>query len=222
MHSIIIPVYNEERNIAKLLDYLVPLQAELVVVDGGSTDKTIAVVEQYPVKIIKSAKGRARQMNKGASQANGDILIFLHADCLPEEGFLETITRAIDNDYIGGCLTHTIDSDSLIYRWIEASGNIRARISKVFYGDQCIFVRKDIFERLGAYDEVELFEDVIFSRKLKKEGLVAIFDKKVLTSSRRWKKQGLAKVTLINWIIGIAFMFGVSTERLRTLYEDVR
>lgn len=223
MISIIIPVYNEEGRIKKTLSAL-PIRddIEVIVVNGGSQDRTLEFVKQFPVKVIECSKGRAFQMNMGAKAANGDIFLFLHADCLLESGSLETIVSSSGNGYIGGCLSQKIDSRKFIYRLIEASGNVRAKFFKIFYGDQGIFVRRDIFFKLGGFDKVDLFDDVIFSKKFKKMGRTCILDKRIYTSVRRWDRQGIIKATLINWLVTLGFIFGVSPEKLKKLYSDVR
>jgi len=224
MISIIIPVYNEEQTIKRLLEALSGEKdkPEIIIVDGGSTDKTLAIAQAYPVKIIHSGKGRSRQMNRGAQAASGDILLFLHADCLPEQGTPAAIKEFLNEGHIGGCLHHKIDSSGLIYRLIEVSGNLRAKWSKIFYGDQAIFVRREDFFKIGGFDEVDLFEDVLFSKKLKRSGKVGQLDKKATASARRWQNQGLVKATLINWLLTIGFLTGIPVNRLKKFYLDIR
>lgn len=223
MISVIIPVYNEEKTISSLLDVLcLCTELDIVVVDGQSTDNTRQIVRGYPVQLVESSKKRSIQMNDGADHAHGDVLIFLHADSIIEEKSLASITDAINKGFIGGCLSQRIDSDKVIYRAIESSGNFRAKLSKIFYGDQAIFVKRDVFFDVEGYPEVDLFEDVMFSRKLRKKGKVCVLGDHVLTSSRRWHKQGLIKTTAINWFIGFAFMIGVPPKFLRKIYKDIR
>jgi rSAM/selenodomain-associated transferase 2 len=223
MVSVIVPVYNEEATIGRLLSSLpVNDSTEVIVVDGGSTDATVGLAKQFSVKLIKTAKNRAIQMNTGASEAEGDVLLFLHADTILENDGLNAVQDCAGGGCVGGCFTQKIDSDKAIYRVIEASGNLRARRSRVFYGDQAIFVRKDVFHQIGGFDEVDLFEDVVFSRKLRAKGEVTVLPEKACCSPRRWERQGLVRATLINWLVTVGFMLGISPARLKRVYRDVR
>ena len=223
MLSIIIPVYNEETAIRKVLETL-PYgeDLEVLIADGGSSDRTVEFAKQYPIKLIQCVKNRAMQMNEGAKISRGNALLFLHADCLLENGSLKEIVYCINNGYIGGCLSQRIDSPRLIYRFIETSGNIRARLFKIFYGDQAIFVRRDIFLKIGGFDNVTLFEDALFSKELKKEGSLRVLDNNVFVSPRRWEKNGIMKTTFINWLLTLGFMLGMPLDILKRIYSDVR
>jgi rSAM/selenodomain-associated transferase 2 len=223
MISIIIPVYNEEKTIKLLLDSLsYNHKFEIIVVDGSSTDETLKIASAYSVKIIKSIKNRARQLNEGARLAKGDKFLFLHADCRLEQGSLEDIECALNNGFIGGCLSQKIESGKIIYRFIEGSGNIRARLSRVFYGDQGIFVRRDAFFKIGGFDDVELFDDLIFSKNLKQIGKTCQLKKRIYSSARRWERQGIVKATLINWLLSLGFLLGLPPDRLSRIYKDIR
>lgn len=223
MISIIIPVYNEEIAIKKVLETLTYAEdLEVIVVDGGSSDRTAEFANQYPVKVIECEKNRAVQMNEGAKQSRGEILLFLHADCLAENGSLKEIAQALNNGYIGGCLSQKIDSSRLIYRFIEKSGNMRARLFRIFYGDQAIFVHRDVFFKLGGFDAVPLFEDILFSRKMRKEGKAVILPKAVYASSRRWEKRGIIKTTFIYWLLTLGLHFNIPFSKLKSMYDEVR
>ncbi len=223
MISLIIPVYNEEKTITQVLGKL-PYNdtMEAIVVDGGSSDRTVELACDYPVQVIPCIKNRAIQMNTGVQAARGDILVFLHSDCVLEKGSFEEIRSCLDRGHVGGCLSQEINSRKVIYRFIEKSGNVRARLSGVFYGDQAIFVRRDVFLKVGGFDRAELFDDVMFSRKLKEAGRTCVLDKKVYTSARRWEKQGIIKATLINWLLTIGFLLKIPTHKLQKLYYDIR
>jgi rSAM/selenodomain-associated transferase 2 len=223
MISIIIPVYNEEAAIERTLSAL-PLNdgIEIIVIDGQSDDGTVDIVRKYPVKLITSSRGRALQMNAGASVAQGDILLFLHADCyLEREGF-EAIKESIAKGYVGGCLNHKIDSSRFIFRIIELSGNIRAKLFKIFYGDQGIYVRKDIFEKVHGFPPFLIFEDVVFTRKMRRMGEVQVLKTKIYALPRRWEKYGIIKTTLLNWFLSVGFMLGIPAEKLGRLYKNIR
>jgi len=223
MISIIIPVYNEEKTIGRTLGSLKGFNdIEIIVVDGNSSDKTPEIVTSFPVSLIYMRKNRALQINKGVANARGSILLFLHADCVLEAGFVESIHESIREGYIGGCLHQRIDSENIIYRLIEASGNLRAKLFRIFYGDQAIFIRRDIFLKIGGFDNIALFDDVVFTKKLRDCGKVKILPKKVYVSSRRWQRQGIIKTTFINWLISVGFSLNVPPGFLKKLYADIR
>ncbi|TAN60726.1 glycosyltransferase [bacterium] len=223
MISIIMPVYNEEAAIGEALSGLLRNNnIEVIVADGNSSDRTVELAKRYPVKIIFSKKGRAQQMNAGAKAAAGRYLIFLHADCFLESGAIEAIKGAFNDGYAGGCLSCRINSPKIMYRLIEASGNIRARISKIFYGDQAIFARRDIFFKIGGFDDVALFEDILFSQKMKKEGRAAVLSKAVYASARRWERGGIIKTTFIYWLLTLGFYLRFPLVKLKRIYDEVR
>jgi rSAM/selenodomain-associated transferase 2 len=221
--SIIIPIYNEEKILTKNSPYLTRLSrhSELIFVDGGSTDKTIQIANGCG-KVLHSERGRAVQMNHGAKNACGDILIFLHADNTISEEALITIEEAIKNGFIGGCLTQRIDCKRPIYRFIEGEGNIRARITKIFYGDQGIFVKKDIFLKRNGFPEAPIMEDVLFSKNLRKLGRTTVLSDKILVSPRRWEKKGIVKTIFLHNSIMILFWLGFPLEKIKRMYGDLR
>jgi len=224
MVSIILPVYNEEKKLIEHTKWLKDCfrQAELIFVDGGSIDRSIEIARQYG-RVLQSGKGRAIQMNFGAKQAKNDILLFLHADNIVSPESLENIEKEIQQDGVmGGCLTQRIDKKGLIFRLIEMQGNIRARMTRVFYGDQGIFVRKDIFFHLGGFPDVSIFEDVLFSRKLRREGKTVVLLDKIMASPRRWEKRGIIKTMIMFSTLLAMFKMGFPLERIKALYEDLR
>ncbi|MBU0468274.1 MAG: TIGR04283 family arsenosugar biosynthesis glycosyltransferase [Candidatus Omnitrophica bacterium] len=223
MISVIIPVLNEEDTIEKTLSELdKETDVEVIVVDGGSTDRTCEIVRKFNCRLIESQANRAVQMNIGAKAAKGDNLIFLHSDCILENGSIKAVEKCLSNGFLGGCLTHKILSPNLIFRFIEVSGNIRAALLRIFYGDQAIFVRRTSFFSLGMFEQVDILEDVKFSKALKKIGKTCILKNKVFVSARRWKKLGVIKTTFINWIVSVGFAMGVPLNKLKALYKNVR
>ncbi len=222
MISIIIPFYNEERMLTKVSPSLQKLScvAELIFVDGQSTDQGAQIASQFG-KIFQSKKNRASQMNYGASQARGDILLFLHADNFISPLTLDKITQKIGVEgYAGGCLTQRLDDNAFIYRLIESQGNLRARLTKEFYGDQGIFVKKAAFLALGGFPEVPIMEDVLFSRSLRKYGKTVVLPEKILVSARRWKEQGILKTALLFSLINVLFWLRVPLPEIKQLYSE--
>ncbi|PIQ89141.1 MAG: family 2 glycosyl transferase [Candidatus Omnitrophica bacterium CG11_big_fil_rev_8_21_14_0_20_42_13] len=224
MISVIIPVYNEETMLRKNDIYYQMLSqtTELIFVDGGSDDATAVLAGKFG-RVVKARKNRAAQMNAGAHVAKGKILLFLHADAVIHQNQLQKLEGIINKkEFIGGCLTQVLDDESLLFKWVAFTGNARAKITKVFYGDQAIFLRKSIFKRLKGFPEVNICEDILFSRKLRKAGKVDILPISVYCSARRWKQQGILKTFFLNARIKSALAFGVQPNQLKIAYDDVR
>jgi len=222
--SIIVPVYNEERTLSKAFADLQRLsgEAELIFVDGGSIDGSPELCEKLG-KLYRSEKGRAQQMNKGACLAEGDILLFLHADSIISPEALSSIEGSVKSGALtGGCLTQRLDSDALIYRFIENFGNIRARFTAIFYGDQGIFVTKEAFSLLGGFPETPIMEDVIFSKRLRKSGRTRVLEDKIIVSSRRWQAEGVLKACARYTLVNILYRLGVPLQKIKNLCNDLR
>jgi rSAM/selenodomain-associated transferase 2 len=223
MISVIVPIYNEEKILTEQSAQFRELarNAELIFVDGGSEDRSVLSATPLGI-VLKSPRGRAAQMNCGAKAATGDVLFFLHADNSVSVKILKSIQTAIDTGHIGGCLTQRINNGFFAYRFIEGEGNARARRSKVFYGDQGIFVRRDIFEEIGGYPEVPILEDVLFTKRLRKLGATVVLPDQILVSARRWEKHGILRATVIFNLITILSWFKVPLSTLKKIYEDLR
>lgn len=204
MISIITPVLNEEKNIRPFLSHLDSLDGdfELILVDGGSSDRTIEEVLKWKdsfnrdLKILGTCRGRGTQMNKGANAAQGDILLFLHVDCLLKKDALILMEKAIyEKNAIGGGFKQKFSSPDLFLRFGSAIGNLRVSMTGIFYGDYGIFIKKDVFRKIGGYDEIPFLEDVELCRKAKKHGRLIQIDRRILTSPRRYLKKGKLKLT---------------------------
>jgi len=222
--SVIIPAFNEAGNIEESLRSIPrDPRLERIVVDGGSSDDTVRRAEPLADRILVTNAGRARQMNAGAAVARGEILLFLHADSRLPAGIPDDLIRTLeDPEVAGGAFCLAIDSPRIALRLIAACTNLRARLTRVPYGDQGIFVRKSIFDRLGGFPDQPLMEDLEFARRLKRAGRVVLLPKFVRTLSRRWDREGLVFVTLRNRIFVLLYFLGVSPARLARRYDPIR
>lgn len=223
MVSVVIPVLNEAERLPMLLDELQGIGTkEVIVVDGGSEDGSADLAEGR-AKVVRSGPGRARQMNAGAAVATGDVLLFLHADTFLPEGALELIDKGMaDPSVVGGRFRIELDNPLFIYRMIGRMINLREAIFGGFTGDQAIFVKRDVFEALGGYRDLPLMEDLDLARRLKRAGKTVRLRAKVVTSARRWEKEGIAKTIVLMWFLRLAYLFGIDVRRLARLYADVR
>jgi rSAM/selenodomain-associated transferase 2 len=221
--SIIIPVLNEARGIARTLTALRRLgPCEIIVADGGSTDGTASLAQDADI-VLAAPPGRAAQMNAGAQHASGTHLLFLHADCTLEDGALAAVDRTLHNpDVIAGCFTMRVAAAGLLYRLIDAAATMRVRLTSVVYGDQGLFLRRSDFERLDGFPPVRFMEDVLLSRRLCREGKVVIVPQRIHVAPRRWRKTGIVRQTLRNWTLTALALGGVHPDRLARFYPQVR
>lgn len=201
---------------------------ETIIVDGGSTDGTLAIANRFctqapSARILAAPTGRARQMNEGANASRGEILLFLHADTrLPNEA-PRIIESALANPaVVGGRFDVQFDTRSGWGHIISTLMNWRSRTSGIATGDQAIFVRRYIFEQLGGFADIPLMEDIDFSRRLKGVGLLAAPHQTVTTSFRRWEQQGPLRTILLMWTLRFLYWAGVTPHRLAHLYQTVR
>ena len=222
--SIVVPVLNEADGINSLIEHLRRRGCghayEVIVVDGDPGGNTVNVIQAEDVVKVTAEKGRARQMNVGAELARGRVLIFLHADTRLPEGALAKIVRALENpDYVGGAFDLRIDSDRLFLRYISMRASRRSRRTRMPYGDQAIFLRKEYFDQIGGFKDIPLMEDIELMRRIKRDGKrIYILPDKVTTSARRWQRDGALYTTLRNQLLVALFRFGVSPSRLAEYY----
>ncbi|WP_179945233.1 TIGR04283 family arsenosugar biosynthesis glycosyltransferase [Clostridium carboxidivorans] len=224
MVSIIIPVLNEEKNIEKSLIQFNRLKGdkEIIVVDGGSSDSTKQIADRF-AKVVLSEKGRANQMNKGAAKASGDILWFVHLDSIINEDSIEKIQLAIDEKYVGGGFSLKFyDYDTLFMKYISTTSNLRAKYLGLYFGDQGIFVRRDVFEGVGGYPRQDIMEDWELSLLMKKMGKLKLINTTIGTSARRFKNGGQLKTHLLMHKIKLLYLLGTPTDKLAKIYKDVR
>jgi rSAM/selenodomain-associated transferase 2 len=195
----------------------------LLIVDGGSTDRTRELCAGLGVTPLHSPVGRAAQMNFAARHATGDVLVFLHADTrLPHSAFREIRNALEDPVCIGGRFDVKLDSDRPLLKFVGRMISLRSRLTKTATGDQAIFIRREIFNRLGGYPEIPLMEDIALSRAMKRTGRVACLRSCVVTSARRWQAEGTCKTILRMWTLKILYLSGVSPLRLKRYYADTR
>ena len=217
-----LPILNEEAQVAACLGALQPLRgqnSELIVADGGSRDRSVALAGPLADRVVVGPRGRAAQMNAGARQANGDILWFLHADSLPPPDALSLIRAALAGRERGwGRFDVRLSGRRPSLRMVEFSMNLRSRLTGIATGDQGIFVRRDLFERIGGYPPIALMEDIALSRTLKRYGRPVCLRQRVLTSSRRWERDGIARTVLLMWRLRLAYFLGADPDRLARIY----
>jgi rSAM/selenodomain-associated transferase 2 len=224
--SIIVPAFHEGENINDLIENLNHLDSdkniEMVVVDGTQEKDTLKAIHRDRVIKISSERGRAKQMNAGASIAKGEILIFLHADTeLPVHALKKIDSLMEQGEYVGGAFDLGIKSDRFIFKVIGKLASWRSRLNRVPFGDQAIFIRRDYFNKVGGYKEIPLMEDMELMRRIRKSGdKIWIFYDRVMTSPRRWEKEGVIYCTLRNWTLQALYFFGVSPHKLAIFYKS--
>jgi rSAM/selenodomain-associated transferase 2 len=223
--SIIIPVFDEgyiiNRTIAHLNCLRTTARIEIIVVDGHMSQSTLKALKQdNKVKKISSPKGRGIQMNAGAKVASGEIILFLHADTYLADNAPELIIKSIyDQNAVAGAFDLGIRSPKVIFRLIEKMVYIRTRLTRIPYGDQGIFVKRQFFETLGGYADMPLMEDVDLMRRVKNAGgKIAMINHKIFTSPRRWEKEGVIFCTLRNWTLILLYLIGVPAGKLSIFY----
>lgn len=224
MISVIIPIYNEEETLRNKSSYFRELakHSELIFVDGGSSDRGANIAREYS-SVLYAKKERALQMNYGANLSEKDILLFLHADThINIDTLISVENKLSGNEVSTGCLTQRIDKNGLIYRLIEGLGNLRAKVTGVFYGDQGIFIKRALFNSLGGFPDVPVMEDVIFTRALRKITKPIVLRDKIFVSPRRWEKDGVIKTVFLYSFINTLFWLGFPLDKIKKAYSDLR
>jgi rSAM/selenodomain-associated transferase 2 len=219
------PVLNEAKTLRHTLSRLnLSDDEELIVVDGGSSDDTMSIAREFSGMVFEAKTGRASVMNYGAGKADGDILLFLHADCiLPDNGFRTIRETLRDREISAGAFYLGIVHPKPVFRIIELGANLRSRISSLIYGDQGMFLRKDVFNSLGGFVEMPLMEDIEISTRLKKLGKIALVKPAIKSSPRRWLEEGAIYTTVRDWSIAFSYSFlKTSPEKLIKHYRDIR
>jgi rSAM/selenodomain-associated transferase 2 len=223
--SIIVPALNEEGAIKSVLDALQPARAEgheVIVVDGGSADRTIAVAASAADHVIEAARGRARQMNAGAAAASGEIFWFLHADTRPPRNAIQLIQDSWRDKADGwGRFDVRLSGAHPLLRVVERMMNWRSRLTGIATGDQGMFVTRGLFEAAGCFPDLPLMEDIAFSCALKRHGKPMCLSQQVETSSRRWERDGVLRTVMLMWRLRLAYALGADPNELaRSYYGD--
>ncbi|WIM06144.1 MAG: TIGR04283 family arsenosugar biosynthesis glycosyltransferase [Candidatus Nitricoxidivorans perseverans] len=217
--SIVMPVLDEAAGIADALAALAPLRAagaEVIVVDGGSDDATVARATPVADRVLTAPRGRASQMNAGAAVARGDVLLFLHADTRLPEDAAALIERALAAGSAWGRFDVAISGRSAWLPMVAAMMNLRSRLTGIATGDQAMFVSRDVFAAAGGFPDIPLMEDIALSRRLRSRP--ACIAQRATTSGRRWERQGVWRTILLMWRLRLAYFFGADPKRLAIEY----
>lgn len=224
MISIIIPCLNESTDIQATLQCLQPLRArgqQVIVIDGGSTDDTLALASPLADKVLSSARGRAQQMNTGMEAADGEILWFLHADTLITPQADKLILQSLQQAHrIWGRFDVRLSGSIPFLRIVEQAMNLRSRITGIATGDQGIFVRAAALKKIGGFTEIPLMEDIDLCKRLKKtHGRPLCLPQQLITSSRRWEANGILRTILLMWRLRLHYFLGADPADLARQYR---
>lgn len=212
--SVIVPTLDEEAHLGRTLEGLVRPDVEVIVVDGGSADATVDVAARLGARVLHAPRGRARQLNAGASAARGEVLLFLHADTRLPDDFDAVVAEALKPGVVGGAFRFALDASGVSLRLVEAVVALRCLLFALPYGDQAIFVRADAFRRVGGFPDVPIMEDFELVRRLHEAGRFVVLAHRAETSARSWRRRGVVWVTLVNQATLLGWRAGVSPERL--------
>lgn len=219
--SIILPVLDEALQIEQRLEQLQPLRAqgvELIVVDGGSLDGTAQLAGALADIVLDSPRGRAAQMNAGAAASRGRVLLFLHVDTGLPDAARQAVLTAVANGASWGRFDVSIDGRHPLLRIVERLMNWRSRLTGIATGDQAIFVRREVFESAGGYADLPLMEDIALSTALRRLAPPACLKEAVLTSGRRWERNGVLRTIFLMWWLRAAFFLDADPVRLARRY----
>lgn len=220
--SVIIPTLNEAATITQTVKPLVEQsEIEVIVVDGGSQDQTLTQLRSLNLTCLTSPPGRAKQMNRGATVAQGEVLLFLHADTQLPNDFVETVFATLAQPgTIAGAFELQINGSSPWLRWIEAGVKWRSHFLQLPYGDQALFIKTLDFWASKGFPELPIMEDFEWVRQLQRKGKIRIASTAVLTSGRRWLTFGIWRTTVKNQLIILGYFFGLSPHRLARWYRQ--
>lgn len=220
--AILIPVLDEEESLCLHLPAIVAVADEVVVADGGSRDRSAEVAESLGARVVASAPGRGRQLNRAAAASGADLFLFLHADTALPPGAAEAVRQAIAGGACGGAFYLRFASERRLLRLGAWLINLRTRLTRAPLGDQAQFVTREAFAALGGFREWPVLEDLDFVRRLKRHGRIVLLPGPVVTSARRFETAGVPRTIATNWLIWSLYLVGVSPERLGRLYKNIR
>lgn len=217
--SVVIPTRNEEAHVAQAVRSarVAGTGIEVLVVDGGSRDRTRYVAAAAGARVVSSPRGRGIQLDRGAREATGAWLVFLHADTRLEQGWARDLLD-LPRSVVGGAFRFAVDSPRRRYRVIESGVALRCRLLRLPFGDQGIFVRRETYAASGGFPPFPLMEDVAFVRRLSRLGRLAFPRARAITSARRWERAGVVSTTLRNWGLLGLYAVGLPPKRLARLY----
>ena len=220
--SVVMPVLNEEKLIQRSLRVLEGWDdLELIVVDGGSEDRTVELAAEYAI-VLTSAPGRPQQMNHGAQHAIGEILWFVHVDTTLPDDAPRYVRKAVIDGYIGGAFRTQFDETNWFWDLLTSIDNLRTRLFRIYFGSRAMFVRKDVFHQLGGFPEVAFLEDAAFSRLMRKAGPTVMVDAVALESFRRFRETGPIRQLLLDMVLIGGFNLGVNPDLLARFYKHIR
>lgn len=221
--SVVVPVLNEAAGLGDALQALAPLRArgaDIIVADGGSSDRSAALAAAGGAHVVHAARGRALQMNAGAAQCGGDVLLFLHADTVLPDGADALVSEALASGArVWGRFDVAITGRPHMLRLIAALMNLRSRLTGIATGDQAMFMTRAAFAAVGGFPAQPLMEDIEMSRRLLTLSRPACLTAQVQTSGRRWESRGVWRTMLLMWRLRFAYWRGASPERLADLYR---
>ncbi|MFC1603335.1 TIGR04283 family arsenosugar biosynthesis glycosyltransferase, partial [Pseudomonadota bacterium] len=216
------PCLNEAKEIGSLLESLQPLRQaghEVILVDGGSHDATTKIAKPFVDQLLSSLPGRAGQLNTGAAAANGTILWFLHADTELPIGASDKVIAGVNSGAIWGRFDVRLSGQQALLRVVAFMMNLRSRLTGIATGDQAIFVKRDVFDHVGGFPDMSLMEDIALSKQLKKLAQPLCVRLKLVTSSRRWEKQGILRTIVLMWCLRLGFALGINPKQLARWYS---
>ncbi|MBI5061898.1 MAG: TIGR04283 family arsenosugar biosynthesis glycosyltransferase, partial [Desulfatitalea sp.] len=217
---VVIPALNEAARIEEAISELQAKGIEIIVADGGSRDGTPALARRAGAAVVETPRGRAIQQNLGAGAAKGRVLLFLHADTrLPDDFGVQLFELLMDPEVALGAFRFATDWEHPAMRWIERAANWRASLLGMPYGDQALFMRREMFNKAGGYPTAAIAEDLFLVRRMARLGTIAITPGAAVTSARRWRERGIGRTTLINYIIAGGCLLGADPRRLAPLYK---